>query len=326
MNERKKIIRQLESNHEKYISWLATDNYTVSQYLKKLKKEFNDLLRKEVSSENSIKQIIKLTKEINKVHELIKSKKLIDYDFALETELINKYAVGYLSQRFKTKYNGKFRYNGENLLNLYLEIIIKFTILKSENERNIRPDFLKSDLTSRNLELDIFYKDFKLAFEFQGEHHYSDDNQKEKDKEKIEKSIKEGILVIPINACQLSSSEIISLTINNIKDFYGLHNALLNIDSTKIKSQKRSSIKDFQKLAQRMHLSKMIFHDSFLWLDNLSQNYMKKAKRTTPDAYTINYRAPSLLKTEMLDIEEIYKNIKYLNKKKHSPSPLARVS
>jgi hypothetical protein len=315
MKDRKKIIGHLQRNHENYISWLATDNDTVSQHLKKIKKEFNDLLRKETSSENSVKQIIKLTKQINRVYEFIKSKGLTNYDFALETELINKYAIGYLSQRYNSKYNGKFKFNGENLLNLYLELVIKFTILKSENERNIRPDFLKNSLTDRNLELDIFYKDFKLAFEFQGEHHYSNEKQKEKDKVKLEKSIKKGVLLIPINACQLNSSEIISLTINNVKDFYDLNNALLNIDNQNIQKQKSGNITAFQKLAQRMHLSKIIFHDSFLWLDKLSNNYMNKAKRITPDAYTINYPAPTLLKTEILDIETIYRNIKYLNKK-----------
>lgn len=321
MTDRKKIIGQLQRNHDNYISWLATDNDTVLDQLKKLKKELNDLLRKKTSSENSVKQIIKLAKEINRVYEFIKSKGISSYDFALEIEQINRYAIGYLSQRYNSKYDGKFKFNGENLLNLYLELVIKFTILKSENKRNVRPDFLKSSLTNRNLELDIFYKDFKLAFEFQGEHHYTgkySDTQKRNDKEKLEKSLKKGILLIPINACQLNSSKIISLTINNIKDFYGLHSALFNKDKKIIQSQKQGNITAFQKLAQRTHLSKIIFQNSFLWLDNLSNNYMSKARRETPNNYTINYPAPTLLKSEILDIDTIYKRLKYLNKKNNN--------
>lgn len=288
----------------------------VSKHFKKLRKEFNDLLRKEISSENSVKQIIKITKSINRVSEFIKSRRIDNYDFTLEFELINKYAIGYLSDRYKSKYNGKFKYSGENILNLYLELVVKFTILKSRNERNLRPDFLRNPLTGRNLELDIFYKDFKLAFEFQGEHHYSDEKQKVNDKVKLEKSFKKGILLIPINVCQLNSSKIISITINNIKDFYGLHNALLRIDEQTIHNQKKANISAFQKLSQRMSLSKTIFEESFVWLDRLSDNYVKKAKRNHPDNFTNNYAAPTLLKTKLLDIETIYKNLKHLNQPK----------
>jgi len=222
------------------------------------------------------------------------------------------FAKGYLSQRYKSNYDGKFKFKGENLLNLYLELVIKFTILRTENNRNIRPDFLKNPLTGQSLELDIFYKDFKLAFEFQGEHHYSNLYQVEKDKEKLNLSCNNGILLIPINACQLNSTEIISLTINNIKDFYNLNDSITQ-KSKQTNQTNQTNIRDFQKLAQRMQLSLMIFHDSFSWLDNLSNNYINKAKRNTPNNHTINYPAPSLLKTEILDIDTIYKNIKYLN-------------
>jgi len=312
MNDRKKIIRQLQNKHENYISWQLTENDKSNTNFNKLRKEFNDLLRKEISSENSVKQIIKLTKTINRIYWYNKSKGLVKYDFLQEIEIINMFAKGYLSQRYKSNYDGKFKFKGENLLNLYLELVIKFTILRTENNRNIRPDFLKNPLTGQSLELDIFYKDFKLAFEFQGEHHYSNLYQVEKDKEKLNLSCNNGILLIPINACQLNSTEIISLTINNIKDFYNLNDSITQ-KSKQTNQTNQTNIRDFQKLAQRMQLSLMIFHDSFSWLDNLSNNYINKAKRNTPNNHTINYPAPSLLKTEILDIDTIYKNIKYLN-------------
>ena len=38
--------------------------------------------------------------------------------------------------------------------------------------KKIRPDFLKSELTGKNLELDVYNEDLKLAIEYNGQQHY----------------------------------------------------------------------------------------------------------------------------------------------------------
>ena len=144
MDDSKKIISRLERIHNSYVSSLNRDKEITLSNFKKLRKEIKALLRKKPCSENSVTQIIKLSSEFNRLSEFIKITRLPSYDFALEIEQINKYTIEYLKDRYTSKFGGKFKYKGENLLCLYLEVIIKFTILKSENQRNLRPDFLKT--------------------------------------------------------------------------------------------------------------------------------------------------------------------------------------
>jgi hypothetical protein len=311
--DRKKIIGRLKFTHDNYIRGLVTDQSdTLSYSLKGLKKHLNDLLRKSPASENSVKQLIKLTKEINEVYEFIKQNKITPYDFTIEREQINWYATEYLKQKINSKYDGKCQWHGETLLNLYLELIIKFTIAKTDNETNIRPDYLKNPITGQNLELDIFYTDFKLAFEFQGDFHYTNNYQKTKDEIKLKQSKEKGIIVIPVNACQLKSETIFDLTLNNIKDFYNLHNALLNKDNNIIAQQQRKNITAFKKLSQRMHLSKFVFNQTYSWLDEESRKYNLALIMKYPDTYTAIHPAPSLLMTDILDIDTIHSGLKYL--------------
>ncbi len=316
MDNRKKIIGQLKFIHDKYVGGLMTEKSEELSYsFKGLKKQLNDLLRKIPASENSVKQLIKLTKEINKVDEFIKQNKLAQYDFIFEKEQVNKFATEYLQFKLNSEYEGKCQWRGETLLNLYLELIIKFTINKTDKETNIRPDYLKNPLTGQNLELDILFSDFKLAFEFQGDFHYNSTNsyQKTKDEIKLKQSKEKGIIVIPVNACQLNSETIFNLTLNNIKDFYGLHNALLNNDRKAFEQQKKKNVIAFKKLSQRMHLSKFIFNQTYLWLDEESRKYNLALIIKYPNTYTAIHPAPSLLLTEILNIDTIHNGLKYLN-------------
>jgi len=311
--DRKKIIGQLKFTHNKYVNEIVRDKSDTLSYLfKGLKKHLNDLLRKTPTSENSVKQLIKLSKEINGVHEFIKQNKITPYDFIPEKEQVNQYATEYLKQKLNSKYDGKCQWHGETLLNLYLELIIKFTITRTDNETNIRPDYLKNPLTGQNLELDILYADFKLAFEFQGDFHYSNNYQKIKDEIKLKQSKEKGIIVVPINACQLKSKTIFDLTLNNIKDFYNLHDALLNKDENINAQQDRKNITAFKKLSQRMHLSKFVFNQTYEWLDEESRKYNLALITKYPDTYTAIHPAPSLLQTDILDLDTIHSRLKYL--------------
>ena len=76
--------------------------------------------------------------------------------------------------------------------------------------KKIRPDFLKSELTGKNLELDVYNEDLKLAIEYDGIQHYKyvphfhkngeEDFQKQlqRDKFKEEKCKENGIKLIRV--------------------------------------------------------------------------------------------------------------------------------
>ena len=86
--------------------------------------------------------------------------------------------------------------------------------LTQEKFPSVRPDFLKHDKTGYNLELDGYCEKLQLAFEYHGEQHYKYfpnhfhkkgkyqfEEQKERDKLKIELCIKNNIKLIIIPYC-----------------------------------------------------------------------------------------------------------------------------
>jgi hypothetical protein len=97
---------------------------------------------------------------------------------------------------------------GEQLL----RDILKFNINNDNVLYNYRGLGIKNDKTNFDLEIDIYYPDYKLAFEFQGEEHYKQTNFASEDiVEEIkrhdfikEKFCKEnGITLVKINAMTL---------------------------------------------------------------------------------------------------------------------------
>lgn len=69
--------------------------------------------------------------------------------------------------------------------------------------RNYRPDFLKNSFTGRNLEYDYFFPDFSVAFEIQGDKHYTDVGQAGRDNTKRDLSVKNGIYLFEVSIFQL---------------------------------------------------------------------------------------------------------------------------
>ena len=57
--------------------------------------------------------------------------------------------------------------NGEKMVN---EILVE--LFSGYKFTKVRPSWLKNDITGKNLELDFYCKELKLAFEFQGKQHY----------------------------------------------------------------------------------------------------------------------------------------------------------
>lgn len=90
----------------------------------------------------------------------------------------------------------------------------------------LRPDWLKNDLTQKNLELDMYNKTLKIAVEFNGEQHYkfipyfhkdieTFEKQKQRDRLKEEKCNQNNIKLICV-PYYLNNSEIKEFIINKI--------------------------------------------------------------------------------------------------------------
>ena len=83
---------------------------------------------------------------------------------------------------------------GERLTRKYL----KKCFLKEPVFYNYRQAGIINDKTSAELELDIFYPNLLVAFEFNGRQHKTDEKQKERDKIKKKKCKELGILLITL--------------------------------------------------------------------------------------------------------------------------------
>lgn len=81
---------------------------------------------------------------------------------------------------------------GEQLLHDYLREMIR-----GVPERQVRPDWLNG------LELDFYYPEHRLAFEFQGGQHYTRRDQKLRDGSKKRLCKAHGVLLIRIDAADL---------------------------------------------------------------------------------------------------------------------------
>ena len=86
---------------------------------------------------------------------------------------------------------------GQSLMNVLLDITLGKVPDTWDNDR---PSWLKG------LELDRFYKTLKLAFEFQGEQHYTNPDQRKRDQEKAALCKKHGVALRHLNASDLDPS------------------------------------------------------------------------------------------------------------------------
>lgn len=91
---------------------------------------------------------------------------------------------------------------GERLLRKYL----KKCFGKEEVEFNYRDAGIYNPATHMPLELDLFYPNLMIAFEFQGKQHKTDEEQKHRDQIKKEQCKKKHILLFTIWAKDLKSN------------------------------------------------------------------------------------------------------------------------
>jgi len=316
---RQNLVKSIEEGQELYLEKLVNLEYhsDFTHIFKNLTKAIQKLLRKDYASENSMKSIPTTSRLLFGLIEDIKRKHALSYGFDDEVKIVNEHLIRYLENKISTQYDRKCSSYGEALLNAYLDLFITATVFKTGKEIPAYLSFLRNPKTGSILEIDILFEDFHLAFEFQGEHHYTDTKTKQKDKFKLTACPGSGMLLIPVNPSQLNSDILQKLIANSIKDFLRL-NDLFKDKRTDYWAEylaqvgiSNTQLLRFSKVVQRLYLSKMIFSESLEWLDTKSNKYINKSKRKYP--ISAKKPAPRFIFTNNdLSIEDIYKNLKYV--------------
>jgi len=235
---------------------------------------------------------------------------LPSYPFGKEIELLNRYVVAALDRRRSTQYDGQCGSYGETLLNCYLDLFVTLTVFKTPREIEAKPSFLVNPATGSVLELAILLEDFRLAFEFQGEHHYVSPKVIAKDAFKLAQCARFERILIPVNPAQLASTTLQTLIRNSIKDYLGL-GGLFSQSSTQIlpgATPSPRALLAFSKAVQRIYLSRVVFFDALTWCDGQSTTYLAKTTHRSPIASTTP--APRFIHTTPdVDIETIYRRL-----------------
>lgn len=318
--ERKRIMKAIKLSHESYLFDLDNNTLIEKRFQRRFKNMYNkirDLLRKEYNSENSLKSIPRIVQIIFGIQEDIRHTKIKKYLFECEIDLICSYVQARINHILNTNYNGKCGSFGETLLNCYLDLMITLTTRKTEKEIEAYPSFLINPLTGQNLELDVLFEGFKLAFEFQGEHHYNDCRVSGKDREKINQCTDNNIVLIPVNAFQLNARSLFDLTANSIKDSLNLGVIVDNMMRTSQSSEKiqcsKAEMSNYFKVLQRIKLAHMIFGNILSDLNSRSDRYIRTQNIVQPVSTTTN--APRAFNSNLdYGYIELYNIIPRLNK------------
>jgi len=316
---RKKVIAEIKENQKSFLEENKLDNIpNLLRNFKRLNIELRELSRKDFSSNNSLKAIPAICRRIFGISTELKNYTLKKYNFEKEKMLVNQYVKSKIYSNISSKYNGKCKY-GETLLNCYLDLIISFTTNKSKKEIESYPDFLINPITGQNMEVDILFTGFKLGFEFQGEHHYNgrDPKAMTKDKEKLNICVSKGMILIPVNACQLNSYQLSNLICNSVKDFLNIgriSNDIINgkVQKLVLECRKKDLINYFSVL-YRIKMANNIFFDTFKELDIIAGNYTQQQNRYSP--HTTTQIAPRAFDSGMdATFEQLYRTIPKISK------------
>lgn len=310
----KQLIKCIKKNQTEYFD--STPDFEQKEHLyKKMHNIYNKsrhLARCHPGSKNSIKTFSNLSTNIFECIQFQHHDRLPEYHFDTELLLLNQAMITAIQKSLNTKFDHKCPSYGESLLNCYLDLYITFTINHLDKEIDSHPGFLINPLTGSNMELDVNFEDFKLAFEFQGEHHYTDSNVHTKDITKENILSARNRVLIPINISQLNDHELSTVIINAIKEQMHLIDFVNNNDPSPI--TKRTA-KMYFMLVQRMYLAHVLFEETLNWLDEEAKKYILSRIPSSPiSAIT---KAPRYLHTDDtldLSVEEIYKRIPSLNR------------
>ena len=196
----------LANSRNRYLASI-TDNGTrhdIEKRLTRLSRHVCDLSTKDPGSNRSFRLAGPVFKVLFTLAEHLSCRRLHNYDCRFELSVLNQAVISYLDCQRKTHYSNRCASYGETLLNCYLDIYLRLTNDKTVKDINQRPLFLTNEATGRPLELDIQFEEFRLAFEFQGDHHYTSGRHMDRDFLKSEKCRQRRIILIPINISQLS--------------------------------------------------------------------------------------------------------------------------
>lgn len=313
--QRARIKAIIKSRHKEYLGNLSPEQFeshNIGDRFKRLRRRVNDLIRKETASNNAVKEIPRVLRLIFGLHEDISRLRLPPYSFETEKQSVNLYVRDYLERCRVSKYDGECASYGETLLNCYLDAFITLTVPKTPKFIGVRPSFLVNPATGNTLELDILLEDFRLAFEFQGEHHYTDSVVMAKDIFKLRECGNRQRILIPVNVSQLNSELLANLIANSVKEYLHLHEVLVSRDPQSYSNDnvKKQQIAVFCKAVQRIHLAKILLSDCLEWLDQLSNRYITNLTPRSP--ISSSAPAPRLRKMNPdLNLEYIYRNIRY---------------
>ncbi|MGD1018128.1 MAG: hypothetical protein ABSA12_02295 [Verrucomicrobiia bacterium] len=311
---RKRSIGAIKANHKAYIRAIgpSANSRSLQYRFARLAHQLQTLLRKYGGSSNSLKPIPNLARLIFGLHEDLQRLNLPSYDSQRERTILNHYVIDALTLRLRSKYSGECKSHGEALLNCYLDAFLTFTVLKTSKEIGVKPHFLVNPLTGAILELDVLFEDFRLAFEFQGEHHYTDAKVQGKDAFKLSELPKHLRVLIPVNVSQLHGETLGCLILNSVMDHLALRELMASRDPRKLPAAvPPKQLRQFCKAAHRIHLAEIVFEQTHEWLDSEAQAYI--AGQTHRQPVTATTPAPRFVAGgHDLTVEYIYKNLKYV--------------
>jgi hypothetical protein len=324
-DNRKTISNYVKNRHRDYLAEIACHEFfpSLETRFNKLARLVRSLLRKEYASSNALTVIAQTANLIFGLMEDIKRKHLPDYPFEQELLALNDYLIKYLEAKWVSRYGGECASYGETALVLYLDLFIAVSVSDPDIELQAKPSFLRNPATGAILEIDVMLENYHLAFEFQGEHHYTDDNVKEKDQFKLRQLYEKQIILIPVNISQLYSHTLQMLIVNSIKDFLGIHDLFTNkryeVDISRLPSTHQ--MLNFSKVTQRLYLSKHLFAGSLKWLDNRSCEYIINVSGRSPISSSTSAPRQTPPHGDM-DIDYVYKQLKHVRKARRDKAKL----
>ncbi|MGF1567417.1 MAG: hypothetical protein ACFCVD_05010 [Nodosilinea sp.] len=315
-SQRNRITAVIKHHNQQYLNSVANEIYFLNfeKRFAKLTRKVRSLTRKEYGSERSLSELSCLGRLVSGFMEDIKQKKAPAFNFLEYKKILNEYLINYLDIKRKNNYDGQCASYGETLFVLYLDLFITATVSTSERELQANPHFLVNPKTGSLLEIDILFEYFRLAFEFQGEHHYADPKTQEKDVFKLSECQKKRIILVPVNISQLNSSVLQGLIINSIKDFLGIHDLFTSKrkifqPALTIKSEQ---LLNFCKITERLYTSVVVFDSCASWLDALAVRYVGNIRDRSPISSTL----PAPRQTTPagdLDVVTLYTRLKHVS-------------
>lgn len=324
-NERNRIVTPIKASHATYFAAMepAIPPLRLKKRFRTLARRIQDLTRKEQGSANTLKIIPNIVSLLFGLQEDILRQGLPPYSFHLEKRAINARIIKALDARLSQKYaahgapRGPISW-GESLLNCYVDLFITFTVLGTPKELGAKPTYLVNPTTGSygQLEIDIEFEEFRLAFEFQGHpSHYSDPRVIAKDAFKLKELPVHSRILIPVNVSQLHSRTLQNLIANTLKEFVGVHAVVAFRDPSRFMPSRATprQITLFCKAVQRLFLAETIFRESLDWIDAHSAAYVSAPVNTgTVSATTAAPRAGGT--TPDIPFATIYANLKYVAK------------